>query len=141
MDAYDGHGYAFLYEGSTGKAAVMFERALELFPDHARSLIALAAAHRREGRAQESAAALAHAWKAIDELRANDRTTEASIASALALVAADRHPEAVAVLDQLLSGAPPGFAGWTIPIEPLFSPLRGDPLFAAILAQLSARAR
>jgi DNA-binding winged helix-turn-helix (wHTH) protein/Tfp pilus assembly protein PilF len=141
MDAYDGHGYAFLQQGDHGQAAVMFKRALEIFPDHARSSIALAAAHRRDGRTPDSSAALEHARQAIDELRANERTTEASIASALALVVADRSVDAVAVLDQLLSSAPPGFAGWTIPIEPLLSPLKNEPEFMAVLARLATRAR
>jgi tetratricopeptide (TPR) repeat protein len=141
MDAYDGHGYAFLQQRDNGQAAVMFRRALEIFPDHARSLIALAAVHRRDGRTQESSAALERARQAIDELRANERTTEASIASALALVVADRPTEAVAALDQLLSSAPPGFAGGTISIEPLLAPLRNEPEFTAVLARLATRAR
>jgi len=141
MDAYDGHGFACLHEGNSSEAAVMFGRALEILPDHARSLIGLAEAQRRNDRAQESAAALDRARQTIEELRANDRTTEAAIVSALALVVSDRSADAIGELDQLLAHAPPGFAGWTLPIEPLLAPMRSTPQFKAVLARLAERAR
>ena len=141
MDAYDGHGFAFLHEGNSEEAAVMFGRALEILPDHARSLVGLAEAHRRNDHAQNSASALEHARLAIEELRANDRTTEAAIASALSLIVSNRTAEAIGKLDQLLADAPPGFAGWTLPIEPLLAPMRSTPQFRAVLAQLAERAR
>ena len=141
MDAYDGHGFAFLHEGSSEEAAVMFGRALEILPDHARSLVGLAEAHRRNGHAQNSASALERARLAIEELRANDRTAEAAIATALSLIVSNRSAEAIGELDQLLANAPPGFAGWTLPIEPLLAPMRSTPQFRAVLARLAERAR
>lgn len=141
MDAYDGHGFAFLHEYSNAQAAVMFGRALECFPDHARSLIGLAEAYRRDARAPESTAALEHAQRSIDELRANGRTTEATIAAALCHMVAGRSFEAIETLDQLLAHAPPGFAGWTIPIEPLLAPVRGVASCRAVLSRLARRAR
>jgi len=52
-----------------------------------------------------------------------------------------RPSDAVALLDRLLAEAPPGFPGWTIPIEPLFKPLQAQPEFAAVLSRLADRAR
>ena len=37
--------------------------------------------------------------------------------------------------------APPGLAGWTIPVEPLLATLRSLPDFAPVLEQLRHRAR
>ena len=44
MNAYDGAGFAALCAGNAPEAASMFRRALELFPEHARSLVGLGAA-------------------------------------------------------------------------------------------------
>jgi hypothetical protein len=48
---------------------------------------------------------------------------------------------AVEALPTLDVDAPPGFPGWTIPIEPMFKPLYAQPEFGAILARLAERAR
>ncbi|HYM25840.1 MAG TPA: hypothetical protein VEU08_21630, partial [Vicinamibacterales bacterium] len=48
--------------------------------------------------------------------------------------------QAVALLDEYLQDAPPGFAGWTIPVEPFLSELQSDQQFAAVLMRLRARA-
>jgi DNA-binding winged helix-turn-helix (wHTH) protein/Flp pilus assembly protein TadD len=141
MDAYDGHGFAFLHEGDDAHARVMFGRALEVFPDHARSLIGLAEACCRGGQAPESFAALERAQRAIGDLRASGRTAEAAIAVALSHVVGGRSAEAIEALDRLLADAPPGFAGWTIPIEPLLAPIRGIDSSRAVLSRLAARAR
>jgi tetratricopeptide (TPR) repeat protein len=141
VNAYDGHGFAFLHEGRTTQAAAMFGLALEILPDHARSLVGLGEAHRRHGCTSESAAALERARQAIEELRANDRTTEATIASVLSLVVANRSRDAIGVLDQFLANAPRGFAGWTLPIEPLLAPMRSGAQFRAAMVRLAERAR
>jgi hypothetical protein len=44
MNAHDGAGFAHLGSGDPHAAAVQFRRALELFPEHARSLVGLGAA-------------------------------------------------------------------------------------------------
>ncbi len=41
MNAFDGAGFAALDEGDSGEAVRMFQQALELFPEHARSLVGL----------------------------------------------------------------------------------------------------
>jgi len=55
------------------------------------------------------------------------------------IVAGDR-TGTIETLGQLLSSAPPGAAGWTLPVEPLLAPLRTDPAFQIVLARLAERA-
>jgi tetratricopeptide (TPR) repeat protein len=140
MDAYDGHGFVCLAAGDFAGAEAMFGHALEQYPDHARSLIGLSKAHAGRGRRDAAQAALDRAWRAVDELRENGRTAEAAMATAFAHSVAGRGDEAIAVLMTLLADSPPGFAGWTIPIEPLLADLKSRPSFRAVLARLAERA-
>ena len=41
----------------------------------------------------------------------------------------------------LLASGPPSVLGWTLPVEPFFRPLIGQPGFARVLARLAERAR
>ncbi len=139
--AYNGQGFAFLQEGNTVAAARMFGRALEFLPEHARSLAGLVEAYRRGGHKKEAASALERAERALEALRANERTMEASMVTAFVHVVSGHQPEAIATLDELLSETPPGLAGWTIPVEPLFAPLRNEQGFQRVLTRLAERAR
>jgi hypothetical protein len=56
-------------------------------------------------------------------------------------VAQGRPTDAIGLLHRLVTEAPPGFPGWTIPIEPMLKPLQAQPEFAGILARLAERAR
>jgi DNA-binding winged helix-turn-helix (wHTH) protein/tetratricopeptide (TPR) repeat protein len=141
MDAYDGHGFVRLKRGDPTGAVEMFEHALRRYPGHARSLVGLSLACRKLGQSSRADESLARAQRAIDELGAGGRATEAALAKAFLHTVADRRPAAVAVLDQLMTGAPAGPAGWTIPVEPLLDPLRKDPAFGAVLKRLAERAR
>jgi hypothetical protein len=119
----------------------MFTRALERYPEHARSLVGLAAAHGRAGDAAAAAASLTHAYAAIKALEQQGRRAEAAMAAACAHVVARKPTDAIATLDALLSQAPPGPAGWTLPLEPLLAPLRRTPAFDALLTRLADRAK
>lgn len=141
MDAWSGWGYARLAAGDAAGAAEKFTRALERFPGHAKSLVGLADAQRRLGRASAARDADARATTAIAELRDGDRPAEAAMAAACQQAIAGRVAEAIGTLDDLLTTAPPGPAGWTLPIEPFAAPLRGHPSFARTLARLGERAR
>ena len=49
-------------------------------------------------------------------------------------------PRPAQTLAAMLKGAPPGFAGWAIPVEPLFRDLVQDQSFTAVSELLAARA-
>ena len=45
-----------------------------------------------------------------------------------------------AMLDRFLTEMPPGAAGWSIPIDPLFKALTAVPTFSHVLRRLARRA-
>ena len=141
MNAHDGRGFALLVLRQPDAAAEAFGRALALFPGHARSLLGLAACHAAAGRKSDAQAELGRADASIAELERTGRRLEAVGLSAMASVVRGRPSDAVALLDRLLTEAPPGFPGWTIPIEPLFKPLQAQPEYATLMARLADRAR
>jgi tetratricopeptide (TPR) repeat protein len=141
MNANDGLGFLCLKDGRAPEAVGMFERALEQFPEHARSLVGLGAALEATGRRADSRKAFSRATSAIDGLRRGGRMGEARLAEAFLHSVNGRTADAIAALQALVAHADPPFAGWTIPIEPLFEPLGTLPEFRAILVTLSDRAR
>jgi DNA-binding winged helix-turn-helix (wHTH) protein/tetratricopeptide (TPR) repeat protein len=141
MNAYDGLGFVHLRAGDGPASATMFHRALEPFPEHARSLVGLGAAEQLAGRRQAADEAFAQAAAAIDGLRRGGRAGEAALADAFLQTTCRRPAEAVATLRTLLDRADMPFTGWTIPIEPLLAPLHQDPGFRGVLAALAERAR
>lgn len=141
MNAFDGAGFAALTVGRAAEAVGMFRKALALYPEHARSLVALGAALGADGNRAAAADAFGRATVAIDALRRGGRTSEATLAEAFLHSVNERPHEAIAALNVLLEPTGLPFTGWTIPIEPLFEPLRGTAEFRAILGQLADRAR
>ena len=141
MNAHDGAGFAYLQTGSPGQAADQFRRALELFPEHARSLVGLGAALARADDASGADAAFGRAEAAIDALRKGGRSTEALLSAALHHAVRDRHDEAIDCLSALLERAELPFSGWTIPIEPLFAAIRETADFERVTSRLAERTR
>lgn len=141
MNAYDGAGFAALGTGHAADAVRQFRKALELYPQHARSLVGLGAALAAGGNQAKAADAFARATTAIDALRRGGRTSEATLAEAFLHSVNGRGEPAVSALHVLLQPTGLPFTGWTIPIEPLFEPLRAIPEFHAILSALADRAR
>jgi len=141
MNAHDGRGFALLALGKPDEAAEAFGRALALFPSHARSMLGLAASHQAAGRRAEAQAELGRADASIAELARRGRMLEAAGLMAMAAAVRGRTSDAIALLTRLLTEAPPGFPGWTIPLEPLFAPLRAQPEYATLMARLAERAR
>lgn len=141
MNAHDGLGFTCLQTGRPSQAVAMFERALELFPEHARSLVGLGAALGATGRRPAAAEAFARATAAIEGLRRGGRTSEATLAEAFLHSVNERPDAAIGALQALLERAEFSFSGWTIPVEPLFQPLTSLPEFRTILATLADRAR
>ncbi len=141
MNAYDGTGFVALADDHPAGAIPPFRRALELYPEHARSLVGLAAAHAAHGDDRAAAAAFGRATTAIEALRRGGRQSEAAMADAFHLAATRRGRDAVAVLKRLVEHPETPFTGWTIPIEPLFAPLRKVKGFDAVLATVATNAR
>ena len=140
MNAYDAAGFLHLRSADPATAAAMFRRALELFPDHARSLVGLGRALAAMGDEAGAGVAYAHARASIDALRRGGRAAEGTLADAFLRVATGDEGGAVVALEALPGTSELAFAGWTIPIEPLFEPLRQVPAFQRVLAALAARA-
>jgi DNA-binding winged helix-turn-helix (wHTH) protein/Tfp pilus assembly protein PilF len=141
MNAYDGAGFAELRSGDARGAARSFERALELFPDHARSLVGFGAALAAAGQSDGAANAFGRAEQAIAALRRGRRGGEATLAEAFLHCVNGRADKAIACLTDLLDRPELPFAGWTIPVEPLFEPLGATDSFQRVLARLAERAR
>jgi tetratricopeptide (TPR) repeat protein len=141
MNAHDGLGFSWLRGGDPAEAAAAFRRALELFPDHARTLVGLAATHLAGGDQAAADEAFARTTNAIDALRRGGRGSEAHLAEAMYHAVrgdADRSAEALLAL---LDRPDLPFSGWTIPIEPLLESLRADDAYKQVSAKLADRAR
>jgi DNA-binding winged helix-turn-helix (wHTH) protein/tetratricopeptide (TPR) repeat protein len=141
MNAYDGAGFVSLQASDHAVAAAMFRRALELFPEHARSLVGLGAALAGAGDDLGAEGAFARATSAIAALRQGGRPSEATLAEALLHAVRGRHVEALDALRKLVERPELPFTGWTIPVEPLLAPVRRLPAYGDIAARLAENAR
>lgn len=141
MNACDGLGFARLQADDPAGAVAAFNEALELFPQHARSLVGLGVALAADGSRKASATAFARAEAAVDALKRGGRNAEAAMATAFLRTARHDRPGAIDCLRVLLERAELPFVGWTIAIEPLLAPLRQDDAFQPVLDLLAVRAR
>jgi DNA-binding winged helix-turn-helix (wHTH) protein/Flp pilus assembly protein TadD len=139
MNAHHGRGLALLGAERYDEARVAFQRALELYPDHGHSHLGLAYVALRRKDKHTAAVARARAEEAIAMLT-RARPVEADMLRAKVLAADGSLDLAVQTLDRLLTDAPRGFAGWTMPIEPLLSQLVNHQGFAGTLRRLAERA-
>lgn len=76
----------------------------------------------------------------IATLTSHARHAEAALVAAGAQIAKGEIGRAVATLDQLLTTAPAGPAGWIIPIDPMLAAIRDHSNATALFAKLAARA-
>lgn len=139
MNAHHGRGMACVAAGRFRDACEAFQSALALYPDHGPSHLGLAHASVQLNDERAAAAARQHVTEAISAL-SRSRPIEASMLRARTLVAEGSADAAVQTLDRMLADAPPGFAGWVLPIEPSLNQLAGHPGFAATLRHLAERA-
>ena len=140
MSALCGRGACLLRLGRHDDAADCFRKSLALFPEHAQSNLGLAIAVRAAG-SQHAAGDILRRALADTETLAITRPIEAAIVRAQLMAVEGSFDQASAVLCKVLDDAPPGFAGWTLPIEPFLLQTAGTKAFAAPLARLSQRAR
>jgi len=141
MNAHDGAGFARLRTHEPDLAVECFNRALELFPEHARTMVGLGAALAAAGDSTGADAAFARTAAAIDALRRGGRSSEATLAEAMCHAVQGRIESAVESLNALLDRPDVPFSGWTIPIEPLLETVRRHPDFTRVATRLADRAR
>lgn len=140
MHALHGRGAALLRVNRPDHAIDSFGRALELYPSHAPSHIGLALAFRATRSTTSADAAIGGAESALVTLT-RTRPLEAALVRAQTLAMRADADEAVATLGHLLQEAAPGFAAWTLPVEPFLTQLKASKEFTGILEQLAERAR
>jgi DNA-binding winged helix-turn-helix (wHTH) protein/Tfp pilus assembly protein PilF len=141
MNAHDGAGFALLRAGTPDAAAAQFESALGLFPEHARSLVGLGAAHAAAGDTAAAGDAFDRASAAIAGLRRGGRNSEATLSEAMLHAVRGNAEGALQCLDTLFERPDMPFSGWTIPIEPLLESLRDRADYKPIAVRLADKAR
>jgi DNA-binding winged helix-turn-helix (wHTH) protein len=139
MHAHLGRGSAHLDAARPEAAIEEFHAALALYPDQPQSEIGLARAYEARGQDAAARAALDRAGAAAAVL---DRSKPVEVAMVRAQLQAVRGDTAgmTAALSRLLTDAPPGFAGWTIPVEPHLRQAADSQALTKIVARLADRA-
>lgn len=120
MQAHLAHGAALLRSGRRDAAIQSFNSALALYPLHPFGHLGLALAN----------------GAVFDPSVVHD-----PLMRGVALAACGRTEEAEATLLAYLDQAPPGFAGWWLPLEPFVRQDTDRPGLTAVLARLAERAR
>ena len=140
MSAVHARGACLLRLGKHADAIDCFERSLEQYPEHAQSHIGLISALRATG-STARAQSISKKLQPIVRTLSASRPIEAAVVESQMMAADGRSEDAGAIVRTMLETAPPGFAGWTLRVEPLLSQLTGTPAFTAALRTLAERAR
>jgi len=140
MSALHARGVCLLGIGQTAEAITAFESALELYPDYAQTHLGLSVAFRAGGFADRADQARTKLTATLRTL-GRSRPIEAKLVESQRLTADGQVDRAAATLNDLLETAPPGFAAWTLPVDPLFRQLHAAQGFTAVLQKLAERAR
>ena len=140
MSALHARGQCLLGMGKTADAIGAFEEALKVYPDHAQTHLALATAFRTSGSAKRAEASLNKLAEVLETL-SRTRPIEAKLVESQRLATNADHSRAGSLLGELLETAPPGFAAWTLPVDPLFRQVHGTQAFTEALRRLAERAR
>jgi DNA-binding winged helix-turn-helix (wHTH) protein/tetratricopeptide (TPR) repeat protein len=105
-----------------------------------RALLGLVLAARRVSSPDAASQPLDALERAARAERAGGRAEGAAMLEAAIATARGDEATALRLLEAAMQTAPPGPLGWTLPIDPVFSSLRGTPRMTAILSALAARA-
>jgi DNA-binding winged helix-turn-helix (wHTH) protein/cytochrome c-type biogenesis protein CcmH/NrfG len=140
MHAATGRAAALMCAGRLDEAIESFRRALTLYPGNAPANLGLARALEARGLKAEQDTCWTHAEAALQILQ-RTRPVYAAIVKAEMLTARNDSAAAGKMLWDLLDTAPPGFACWSIPVEPAFRQVIDSPAFAPVLEALDRRAR
>lgn len=125
ISAASARGACYLRLRRPREAAAAFEEALAIYPRHAQSLLGLGLWTRFDAALEELGAA---------------RPIEAAIVRAQADAVRGREAAAVEGLGAMLATAPPGFAGWTLQIEPFLHQIAHNASFVPVAQALAQRA-
>ncbi len=131
---------ALIRGGRVDEAVRAFGSALTHYPVNAPAVLGLAAALTVLGKAAEAEQHTARAERVLATID-QKRPIYGALIRAQLLVTRGEPKTAAATLTMALRAAPPGFAFWTVPIEPAFHDVIALPVFAPFLQELSVRAR
>jgi DNA-binding winged helix-turn-helix (wHTH) protein/Tfp pilus assembly protein PilF len=130
-------GAVLVRQGRRHEAADAFERALERVPKHLLAMIGLSTVQDPSPARAELHQAIA---SRISHLAAAGLNVDAAAGRAASMAGTGAPEDAAPLLDEALSTAPPGSAGWTIPVDPLLNVSAHESAFALVLARLRTRA-
>jgi DNA-binding winged helix-turn-helix (wHTH) protein len=117
-------------QGRPGDAATAFRHAIALVSTHRLARAGLAGTGQQLVEEPDGPAANpVHPSQAFD----------IDLARAVTLALAGAHEEAAGVMDAALTAAPPGNAGWILPVEPLLNVRAHPGAWSRVLARLRAR--
>lgn len=133
-------GFAHLAARDATGAVDVFRMSLETVPWSGRALVGLYMAFQQTSLARDARSLLAQLDQTVVELSRTDHSGEAALIAAATEGARGNLDAGCAMLERMLLEAPPGHAGWLIPIDPALAPLRAHTRFAQVLALLAARA-
>jgi DNA-binding winged helix-turn-helix (wHTH) protein/Flp pilus assembly protein TadD len=131
MYALLGRGSALVRASRQDDAAAAFREALTLYPNYPLALIG--AAVTTDGEFSRAEAAIAD--------MAPGKPIQAALARGALMAACGDVSAAADELDRVLATAPPGFAGWQLPIQPLLREVAEKAPIRAVLGRLAERAR
>jgi DNA-binding winged helix-turn-helix (wHTH) protein len=140
VNAQVGAGFAHLQASDAAGAVDAFRQALEVLPRHGRALVGLYSALRNTSLRREAEQLVPQIHRAIDELTKGHRSGEARLVRAAAEIATGDPDAACNTLHAWLETAPPGPAGWIVPLDPALAPLRTHARYPSLMALLAARA-
>ncbi|MGE0816579.1 MAG: winged helix-turn-helix domain-containing protein [Vicinamibacterales bacterium] len=132
--AREAAGFTRVALGQGDLARGDFLAAVHASQDHARAVLGLAVSGGEAARAVERVAA------ACARLDTAGKATERTLVAAAAEAWAGRAGDGLARLDAALGPGSPEPAGWSLPADPMFLPLRTAAGYARLAARLAARA-
>lgn len=133
-------GFMHLTMNDLAAAASTFNQALTKAPAHPRATLGLYAVAARGADVREIDAARKATDHVIAELIRGERHVEAALVSAGERIVAGQPSKAIEQLDRVLTDAPPGPAGWIIPVDPMLEAIRSESGCEELFAKLAARA-
>jgi len=135
-------GACHLRRGETSAARAAFEQAMARVPAHpmVRAGLVIGSAGLKTGGSisQETGGSVESG--AADLQVGPPSSVDHAFARAAWLVARGDAPTAAAIVDAALASAPPGNAGWTLPVEPLLDAMRHREIWEPTLTRVRMRA-